>query len=85
MRIRRTGNPKLKIIDENHKKWVCDEVYNVTQVQISNRNSYKKAWNKQETVSYMRGNITENVFVRKRNSNVLFSNIKVKYLDCYSQ
>jgi hypothetical protein len=73
MRIRRKGNPKLKIIEENHKNWICDVVYNITQVQISNRSSYKKAWNKQkEAVSYMRGNITENVSVGKRNSNVLF-------------
>jgi hypothetical protein len=42
--------------------WICDVIYNVTCVQISNRNSYKKAWNKQkEAVSYMRRNVTENV------------------------
>jgi len=29
-RIRRTGNPKLKIIEENYMKWICDVIYNVT-------------------------------------------------------
>jgi hypothetical protein len=75
MRIRRTENPKLKIIEENHMTWICDVIYNVTCVQISNRNSYKKAWNKQKE-SYMRGNITENVCLLESITGMFFFKYK---------